>query len=155
MNTFLPYPNFAESAKCLDRQRLGKQRVESLQLLKTVFTSTGGWRNHPAAKMWHGYAPALAAYGVTMCDEWINRGYKDTCRDKIRYLWAAVLIHKPYNITGWTGDVVTTQYEVPSWLGDPDLHSSYRSNLLRKDSVWYGQFGWTEPNDLPYIWPST
>lgn len=28
MQTFLPYPDFVESASVLDRQRLGKQRVE-------------------------------------------------------------------------------------------------------------------------------
>ena len=31
MQTFLPYSNFKKSAKCLDRQRLGKQRVEALK----------------------------------------------------------------------------------------------------------------------------
>ena len=34
MQTFLPYPDFARSAAVLDRQRLGKQRVEVLQILK-------------------------------------------------------------------------------------------------------------------------
>jgi hypothetical protein len=33
------------------------------------------------------------------------------------------------------------------------LHDSHRSNLLRKDPQWYGQFGWTVPDDLPYVWP--
>ena len=31
MQTFLPLPTFAASAQCLDRARLGKQRVETLQ----------------------------------------------------------------------------------------------------------------------------
>lgn len=34
MNTFLPYPSFDESAKCLDYKRLGKQRVEAKQILE-------------------------------------------------------------------------------------------------------------------------
>jgi len=33
MQTFVPYANFSESAKVLDRQRLGKQRVETLQVM--------------------------------------------------------------------------------------------------------------------------
>ena len=33
MQTFLPYADFAQSAKVLDMKRLGKQRVEVLQLL--------------------------------------------------------------------------------------------------------------------------
>ena len=42
---------------------------------------------------------------------------------------------------------------LPPWLGTESLHASHRSNLLRKDPDWYGRFGWTEPPDLPYIWP--
>lgn len=49
MQTFLPYPSFAESARVLDRQRLGKQRVEVLQLLRALTGQTKGWANHPAA----------------------------------------------------------------------------------------------------------
>lgn len=42
---------------------------------------------------------------------------------------------------------------MPPWLGDEALHASHRSNLIRKDPEWYGRFGWTEPPDLPYVWP--
>ena len=83
MQTFLPYPSFAQSAKCLDSRRLGKQRVETLQLLKALTEPAYGWQNHPATRMWRGYVPALASYGVTICNEWLSRGYRDTCRDKI------------------------------------------------------------------------
>ena len=33
------------------------------------------------------------------------------------------------------------------------MHASHRSNLLRKEPAHYTQFGWTEPPDLPYVWP--
>ena len=33
MQTFLPFPDFQQSAAVLDRVRLGKQRVEALQIL--------------------------------------------------------------------------------------------------------------------------
>ncbi len=53
MQTFLPYPDFAESARVLDNKRLGKQRVEVLQILNVLTDSTRkGWRNHPAVAMW-------------------------------------------------------------------------------------------------------
>jgi hypothetical protein len=42
----------------------------------------------------------------------------------------------------------------PPWLGLEIYHASHRSNLLRKDPVWYGKFGWIESPDLPYYWPS-
>jgi len=83
MQTFLPYPNFTKSAAVLDRQRLGKQRVETLQILRALSDSSYGWQNHPAVKMWRGCERALAAYGLLICAEWIDRGYKDTCMKKI------------------------------------------------------------------------
>ena len=132
MQTFLPYRDFRQSALCLDRQRLGKQRVEVLQLLKTLVHG-GGWSNHPAALMWRGYEDALAIYGLIICDEWRRRGYKDTCREKILHL-------KPN---------VPTPYQ-PWWLGMESFHASHRSNLLRKDPEHYGKMLWSEPHDLPY-----
>jgi hypothetical protein len=136
MQTFLPYPGFAESARVLDYRRLGKQRVEVLQLLKALLAD-GGWSNHPAANMWKHRENSLVSYGIAICNEWISRGYKDTCLDKISAFWDEY-----------------AESSLPDWLGNPDFHAAHRSNLLRKDPVHYGQFGWTEPNDLPYIWPT-
>jgi len=137
MQTFLPYNDFKRSAQVLDRQRLGKQRVETLQLLKALNGETKGWVNHPAAKMWTGYENALVIYGVAICDEWIRRGYKDTCRDKI---------------LAYRKDSAVV---VPRWLGEESIHASHRSNLLRKNPEFYGQYGWIEPDDLPYDWATS
>jgi hypothetical protein len=137
MQTFLPYADFALSARCLDRQRLGKQRVETLQLLRAISEPAYGWRNHPAAKMWAAHGHALAEYGVAMCDEWLARGYKDTCRDKI------IALSERFPADGGS----------PLWLGDEAIHASHRSNLLRKSPEFYGQFGWTECTEDPYVWP--
>jgi hypothetical protein len=133
MQTFLPFSDFVESARVLDYRRLGKQRVETKQLILALTQPKYGWKNHPAAKMWAGYVPLLAEYGRVMCQEWIDRGYNDSLLpffcgfDEVR--------------------------EVPGWLGDDDFHASHRSNLLRKDPVFYGAFGWSESPDLPYVWP--
>lgn len=137
MQTFLPYPDYAQSAACLDRQRLGKQRVEVLQLL-TAIQSGGGWANHPAARMWKHNVQSLLDYGLAVCDEWVQRGYKDTCVNKM---------------LAFADD--SHYWNAPAWLGDPAFHASHRSNLLRKDPLHYGTFGWTEPPDLPYVWPVT
>ena len=135
MQTFLPYNDFTKSAKALDRQRLGKQRVEVLQLLKALKGETKGWVNHPAAKMWRGYENCLVVYGLSICTEWIERGYKDTC-------FAKILAYRDYK----------TAMVVPPWLGREDFHESHRSNLLRKDPDHYSKFGWTEPTNLEYVW---
>ena len=62
MQTFLPYPDYAASAKVLDRQRLGKQRVENLQIIKALLDPTYGWQNHPAVKMWRGHIISCLLY---------------------------------------------------------------------------------------------
>ena len=36
MQTFLPYKSFEESAKVLDWRRLGKQRVEGMQIINAI-----------------------------------------------------------------------------------------------------------------------
>lgn len=138
MNTFLPYPDFAKSAACLDRARLGKQRVEVLQLLKALSVPGAGWANHPATKMWRGHVGSLCLYGLAICAEWQKRGYKDTCADKI---------------TTFAADRHIC-FESPLWLGDEEFHRSHRSNLTRKAPEHYSQY-WSEPSDLPYIWPAT
>jgi hypothetical protein len=43
--------------------------------------------------------------------------------------------------------------QLPPWLGEPAVHVSHRSALLRKDPVYYRPFFPTEPDDLPYVWP--
>ena len=50
MQTFLPYPSFEQSAAVLDDRRLGKQRVEALQVVRALTRATYGWKNHPAAR---------------------------------------------------------------------------------------------------------
>jgi hypothetical protein len=87
--------------------------------------------------MWRGYEAALIEYTLVVCDEWDRRGYADTVRGKL-------VAH--LRDTG--GPILP-----PPWLGLEPLHASHRSNLLRKDPAYYGRFGWSEPPDLPYLWP--
>lgn len=42
---------------------------------------------------------------------------------------------------------------LPEWLGDPILHETHKSNLLRKDFNHYSKFFPNIPNHLPYYWP--
>lgn len=137
MQTFMPYPDFKKSARVLDRQRLGKQRVEAYQILLSLRDKDYGWKNHPAVKMWTGHENALIEYGLAICDEWIARGYKDTVRMK---LWSQY----PWHQTA----------PKPDWFGNKKFHASHRSNLLRKNPEWYSQFKWKERSTLDYYWPT-
>ena len=135
MQTFLPYKNFTSTAECLDYKRLGKQRVEALQIHNIVSgkRTTGGWMNHPAVMMWKGYPDALAIYHNVMIQEWVRRGYKN---------------NMPYIHHKLLGTV-----ELPDWLGDIRLHSSHKANLLRKDYDFYSQYQWNEDPTMEYFWP--
>ena len=142
MQTFLPYPSFARSAAALDPLRLGKQRVETLQLLRANTVPDYGWRHHPAAKMWAGRLPALVAYGLAMTDAWTALGRADTVRPQ--------LLEFAPEVDG----VAQEEIEMPRWLGDPEFHLSHRSNLVRKDPEHYRPIFGDVPDDLPYIWPA-
>lgn len=139
MQTFLPSRDFVESAVSLDRQRLGKQRVEALQILNTLLGLSSGWQHHPAVKMWRGHEGCLVRYAIIVCGEWRKRGYVDNLIPRFV---------KMFDTHGIVSDGTP-----PSWLGDPAFHASHRSNLLRKKPDHYAAFGWTEPHDLPYVWP--
>jgi hypothetical protein len=149
MQTFLPYADFARCAAVLDPRRLGKQRVEVLQVLRAIIIPNYGWRHHPVPKMWKGYEEALAAYGVAVCQEWCRRGHADTCDVKIRAELAKLGI-----TTVREQAAIEAAGALPPWLGDEDFHRSHRSSLLTKDPEWYGDVFTDVPPDLPYVWPS-
>ena len=138
MQTFLPYPDFVESAKALDYRRLGKQRVEGLQILNAL-AGKSGWSNHPATRMWKGFEDSLKLYTNTMIKEWIARGYINTM-EFYDYDEASSL---------------------PDWIGDERVHKSHRVNLLRKNFEFYSPLFKDEANSMTrsdiesfeYYWP--
>lgn len=183
MQTFLPYKDFKKSAQALDRQRLGKQRVETMQLM-TALTGIKvnpdtdklmwagkrkrndpyqdpahmdqynrdpiqrqvPWANHPAARMWRGYEEALMEYQEAICNEWVARGYSDTCLQKTRRIFtkAAQL--------GIITRAERGQSIYPPWLGMKEFHTAHKSNLTRKDPVYYS-LQWSVAPNLEYWWP--
>lgn len=138
MNTFLPYADFSKSAQCLDYKRLGKQRVEAWQIYLALTKENYGWKNHPAVKMWKEHEKALLEYGLAICAEWINRGYKDSMYLRFFLEWKKL---------------ICASNKRPNWLDCDKFYKGMRSNLLRKDYNYYKQFKWKERNNLPYYWP--
>lgn len=139
MQTFMPLPSFEASARCLDRQRLGKQRIETKQLVMALLDG-GGWANHPAARMWAGHELALCEYGIAICAAWRDRGYVDN-----QLPWFQTRYRELFE-EGYRTDM-------PDWLGDPAFHAAHRSALLAKNPDWYKRFNWTDPAVINYIWP--
>ncbi len=155
IQTFLPYADFDRCAVVLDNMRLGKQRVETLQIMQVLLglrwnNTVGqiesfvprGWRTHPAVLMWREYEASLAAYQDATCREWTSRGFSDTCRRKTNGLLVAAHGNEPPVL------------QTPPWLGDEALHRSHQSNLVRKDPDIYAPAFPGVPPDLPYVWPT-
>lgn len=146
MQTFLPYPDLLKSVSCLDNKRLGKQRVEALQILKALTNPNYGWQHHPAVKMWRGFNTCLEIYMNLCIREWINRGFKNTM------LMSAIVYESAFNFC-WLGTEVKGSLIMPNWFGNKDFHNSHKSNLLRKDYDYYSRYNWNVPDNLSYVWP--
>ncbi|MET9569352.1 MSMEG_6728 family protein [Streptomyces virginiae] len=151
MQTFLPFPSFRASAAVLDTRRLGKQRVESLQVLRGLIVPDYGWRRHPAVRMWAGYEEALVRYGLDVCGTWTAEGRADTC--------AVTLVQ---DFRAWlpgaeprTQQQLAADGDLPPWLGAPDFHRSHQSALVRKDPDFYRPHFPGVADDLPYVWPAS
>lgn len=136
MQIFLPYPDIEQSARVLDTQRLMKQRVESLQILNTLQGKSTGWANHPATKMVKPYQAWLCLYSIKICQEARRRGYVDNLLPHFE----KELLTYPYIIQ-------------PHWLGSY-LHTTHKSNLIRKKADYYKPHFPNIPDNLPYFWPS-
>jgi len=139
MQTFLPYADFERSAAVLDPRRLGKQRVEVVQIVRALTVPTYAWKTHPAA---------LGAYGLAIVDRWCELGFGDTCAATLRTDLAAAgvpTIRSQSQLAGADAQ--------PPWLGDERLHRTHRSALLRKDPDFYRPLFPDVPDDLEYWWP--
>lgn len=144
MQTFLPYPDFKDSAECLDKKRCWKQVLETSQILKCLKltregSTTHGWRNHPAVLMWKNYESALVDYYNAFWEVSVNKW-----KVKVNKLQKMEKISFP----GCLG--------LPIWFGYDRIHSSHRGRLLAKDFEYYSQFGWKEKpisESDGYFWP--
>lgn len=101
-----------------------------MQIHNTITGKSNGWKSHPIVRMWSDYPKALALYHNIAIEEWIKRGYNNTMKK--------IPVHG--------------KIKYPLWLGHIGLHSSHRSNLLRKNMEFYSLYKWGEPNNLPYVW---
>jgi hypothetical protein len=156
VTTFLPYVSFEKSLSVLDNQRLGKQRVEAGQIIKSIQNMydgiPSGYINHPATRMWIGYEDALIYYYNLCLREWERRGYTNN----MPYIELRV---DPSDI------------EMPWYIGCIHFHKSHQASLVRKHPAYYTERfrqcinsrekishidGYLEDEYLQrgYVWPS-
>lgn len=121
MQTFLPFPDFKQSLSYLDTARLNKQILETWQLCQ------GQWPNHPAAKMWVGYEPALKLYGYATVKAAQRRGINVNANHVLYF------------------NKASHSARLPWWFGDTRFHKSHLENLHWK---------WKPKGEQPpYVWP--
>ena len=87
LQTWLPYPNYAESAHVLDNKRLSKQRTNVLEILDVLHevNQQSKYYEHPVIEMWRGYEPQLCEYGLVVCEEYRSRGRLEKCGSRISW----------------------------------------------------------------------
>jgi hypothetical protein len=149
MQVFIPYPKIERCVQVLDKKRLGKQRVECLQLLNAMtyrktndlFKENGrkrGWLNHKCTLMWVGAEQWLRHYAYQCCIEWQKRGYVDNLANT--FMLDMLFCEEPL--------------EPPVWWGREDIHKSHRDRLIQKDPMHYlAQFRDSEYDlDADYVW---
>ncbi len=127
-----------KSLQSLDNKRLGKQRVETYQIISAITqrpkldgTPYKGWLNHPCTIMWKKNVPALKLYLNLSIEEWIDRGFKNTMEFET---------------------ISKEEIKLPEWFGNERFHSSHRANLLKKEPDFYSKYGWSENPSDPYVW---
>lgn len=155
MQTFVPYDDIRNIAHVLDDKRLGKQRVETIQIVRSLLglTESSGWRNHPAVRMWSGYEPYLVCvYLRGIMDEWTSRGFKNgKCQAHYEELYDNMFQKQMLN-----------GYHKPHWLIEKSgVPRSHRLMLCKKKPEHYLPLfddvsrSDIESDDVGYVWPVT
>ena len=126
MQTFLPYPTFEFTAKTLDWRRLGKQRVEGMQIINAI--------ENPNKQGWH--------YTNIMIDEWVSRGYNNTMKKYDVYdsdiIYPAWLRYEPFHASH-RANLLRKDYKYYShfaWVEDPESPYVW---LDADNTRWYEQ----------------
>lgn len=162
MQTFLPYVNFVRTAQVLDKKRLFKQAVENIHIIGTLLglpkrdgTPRVGYRNHPVIKMWEGFEQYLIYYHAAILNECLKRGIKTTIPFPERdYENDTLTYFQIINDRLHPVEVNPNHTLRPFWLGNPKLHMSHQSNLIRKDPTYYRSiFGDEISSTFPYWYP--
>jgi hypothetical protein len=127
MQTFLPFESFKLSISVLDYRRLGKQRVEAMQIINSLLDPEYGYKHHPIKLLWRNHIDALKLYHNMCLSEWESRGYVNNM-----------------NYYDLPNEVIIPKFS-------PQLYQSHASNLLRKDYAYYSQFLHGSA-DMEYVW---
>lgn len=168
--TFLPLADFRLTAKALDRQRLGKQRVENLQLLYTMtgyrYVTKLQWQDPLRGLVTKMLDPDMCyiekfepvawtnhpAKKMWVGHEWHLREYhRAICLEWTERGYKDNCLQRFQDV--WELVFVDEPDDPPSWLGNAMFHLSHQSQLLAKDRDHYLPLFPGAPEGMKAIWP--
>jgi hypothetical protein len=147
VNTFNCFgeADLEKTFQCLDKARLTKQLVETVQLVETIekvkqeACKKTAFGNHPVVRMWFDHESALIDYGLR-CAAVIAERFSDYKRHNM----VEKLLNNPLCQKG-------PMY--PPWFNDPKLYMSHRASLFFKSPDLYPQFEEEAKMYDQYAWP--
>ncbi len=124
----------------MDLRTLTAQRFEAHRLLSMLTASTPvNMMSDPAVKMWRDYPMWVATFGVAVCLEWEGRSERSS---QLTKFFIESL------------DVMDLTDPYPFWLGDPVLHLSHRSNMIRLAPDHYQKLWPGVVEGIPLVYPT-
>lgn len=114
----------------IDRKKYSRNEVILPLMGDTIFSM--GFSHHPIVKIWVGFEDALRSYTNFCIEEWVDRGFSNTMKKF----------------------TISSKFQLPWWVYSEPVILAYKSNLIRKDPVFYGNKFPGISNNLLYIWPS-
>lgn len=153
IQTWLPFPNFRESAQALSDSDLELQRYHVLHIIETLhlvetsdlpeeYDKTDVSDLSLVCNMWREYEMQLCEYGLEICDEW-------SVRNRIP---DPLYQHIAKHLEWATSD--DALMGTPQWFGNIDFHDSHKSALFRKNPEHYRETLGFDPRVDKIIWPA-
>lgn len=123
MNIWVPYANLRSCLNVLTDDHLFDVLYVGLDTLRALY-GTGG-AGGLLATQWRSGAGFLLGYVMLANNEAEARGHKP--EDQVKAMW----------VNHYEGEA--GKHRPPWWFGDPLLHETHRSNLIRIDPEHYAQ----------------
>lgn len=151
MDTFVPFPNFKDSAGVL----LEGDAITSLRTALKVMEVRHEYGNldnnqifarHPVVELWGEAVPHLCEYAFALIEVVSTHSVVETIN--LGKIERAVEQHLNWGTSG------EYRLDPPRWLGDEMFHAAQRSALMRRSPLHYGEVWPDQDMSIPQYWPA-
>lgn len=153
MKILLPYPNFSLSAKVMHTADLF-DTLHDIETALSVLHQTDEaaadtlWEDS-CIQAWRGHEAQLAEYGLTILDEARTRVYtlETVCKECFFEMKGHQESLTHHQLAAESGGLAH-----PDWMGNTNLHTSHKSELLRSHPDFYSKLFEFVRADIPVQW---